>query len=139
MYTQRDYQAAINASTEWPKFNSPANFKAVLELLLAEQWLPSRVTVLRAIRQLKLHRTDGGSRERDDKKEYEAAAANLEKVLVEAEAPPLSPPELAEFASLRREDLEHRYWDDFPSIFSVRYAKACKEFGFILPAKPSAT
>jgi hypothetical protein len=138
MYTQKEYLQSIGATEEWSRYDSPGNLKQVLALLDNEQWIPSRVSVQRAIRQLGLRRTDGGSAARDQALADLAAQRKFDALVKDLVSVPLQRSEVEEFASLSFHDLQKRYWANGGlNSFRPRYDKACVEHGFRVPEKPT--
>jgi hypothetical protein len=138
-FTARDYQSEINTNTTWRKYAGPDNLKRITAFLQEVQWIPSQVTVERAITHLQLPRTDGGSARKDVSEIRRQAQANYDAAAAEAEALPLTPNELREFAGLSFADLQHRYWSEDGDFFRVRYNKAAKTFGYRIPEKPTSS
>jgi hypothetical protein len=137
-YQSKDYVPEIIANETWKKCFSPTNINKLLDFLIERQFIPSQVSINRALTELKFTRTDGGSAKSDAQAAVNAAQRNLDQVVAEAAAAPLSPNELAEFASLSAVDLQRHYWDnDGFSTFAVRYNKAVREFGYRIPARPT--
>jgi hypothetical protein len=139
IYTRKDYGAEIHKNATWKKVVSSGNFEALMDFLLEHQWLPSQVTVDRALAQLKFRRTDGGSTETDKRAAVTAAQKNLDAVIKEASLPPLTRDELAEFASLSAADLQAKFYgpdNDALTVFAIRYKLAAAQHGFRLPPRP---
>jgi hypothetical protein len=136
-YTAHDYEEIMKRpDSTWAKFVSTQNFTRVLQHLIKAQYIPSKVSLLRAIRELDIKRTDGKTAV-DDQREFRAAAkANLDAVVSEIQRTPLTPEFVNEVASLSQLDLSRRYFADSidGELFRIRYDRACKEFGF----KPAA-
>jgi hypothetical protein len=85
-----------------------------------------------------LQRTDGRTDADDRVKAVTVAQANLDKVVAEVEAAPLSKSELEYFGSLSQRELSRLYFGedgDALNEFAVRYRKANKEHGFVLPPR----
>ena len=86
----------------------------------------------------KLLRTDGRS-DADDRAEAVAAAqANLNQVVAEVDAAPLTRSELDYFSSLSQRELSRLYYGpegDALNEFALRYRKSVREFGFVLPLR----
>jgi hypothetical protein len=138
MYSQKDYMQAINVSADWPKHNNPSHLEALMGLLMAQQWIPSRVSVQRAIKQLKLRRTDGGSAERDNEKAVLAAQQNLERVIAAVDREPISNDFEEYAASLNPRELSRIYYgEDGDAIneFAIRYRRLARERGYRIPDK----
>jgi hypothetical protein len=139
MFTAQQYQSELNINNTWLKYTSPENLERIVSFLVEKQWLPSQVTVERALEHLKLARTDGRT-ERDDaraaraeaQRRYDAAAAEADRL-------PLTRQELDEFASLSKSDLARLYWGadgEASDYFSIRYRAASRQHGFVIPPKP---
>lgn len=137
MFRANDYRSEINQNPTWPKFDSPTNLEQITTFLVEVQWLPSQVTVERAIAHLQLQRTDGGSARKDANEFKRQAQANFEAACIAAGAIPLSPNELSEFSALSFADLQRKYWSEDADFFRVRYNKAAREFGYRIPEKPT--
>jgi hypothetical protein len=138
-YTAKDYTTEITKNATWEKVFSPANLNKLLDFLEEHQWLPSQVTIDRALAQLQFRRTDGGSAASDQRAAIGAAQKNLEAVIAEAALPTLTRTELEEFASLSAADLQSKYWgpdNDGITVFAVRYNKAAQQHGFRVPPRP---
>jgi transcriptional regulator GlxA family with amidase domain len=98
----------------------------------------ARITVAKLVREGELVRTDGRTEEDDRVQLVAAAQANLDKVVAEIDAEPLTPSELAYFGSLSQRELSRLFYgEDGDAVceFAVRYRKASREFGFQIPAK----
>src|ERR1700693_4202837 len=129
MYRSKDYLPEMTKNETWPKCFSPANLNTLLDLLIDKQWLPSQITVNRALTQLQFARTDGGSALKDAVDVRRKAQVQFDAACANADALPLTPEELAEFASLSFVDLQRKYWSEDADFFRVRYGKAAKMFG----------
>jgi hypothetical protein len=136
MYRTKDYLPEITQNETWKKCFSPANLNTLLDFLIEKQWLPSQVTIDRALTQLQFARTDGGSVRKDAADVRRKAQASFEAACANAEAIPLTPDELAEFAGLSFTDLQRKYWSEDGDYFRVRYGKASKIFGYKIPPRP---
>jgi hypothetical protein len=83
-------------------------------------------------------RTDGRT-DADDRAEAVAAAqANFEKTVAAVDAPPLTRNELEYFGSLGQRELSRLYYgEDGDALceFAVRYNRASREFGLIIPPR----
>ncbi len=137
-FTARDYQNEINTNAPWRKYAGAENLNRILVFLQEVQWIPSQTTIERAIANLELPRTDGGSARKDVIEIRRQAQANYDAAAAEADALPLNPQELAEFAALSFADLQRKYWAEDGDFFRVRYNKAAKTFGYRIPEKPAA-
>jgi len=136
MYRTKDYLPEITQSETWPKCFSSANLNTLLDFLIDKQWLPSQITINRALTQLQFARTDGGSARKDAADIRHKAQVQFDVACANAEAIPLTPEELAEFASLSFADLQRKYWSEDGDYFRVRYGKASKIFGYKIPPRP---
>jgi hypothetical protein len=136
MYRTKDYLPEITQNETWKKCFSPANLNTLLDLLIDKQWLPSQITINRALTQLQFARTDGGSVRKDAADVRRKAQAQFDAACSSADALPLTPEELTEFASLSFADLQRKYWDKDGDFFRVRYNKAAKTFGYKIPPRP---
>jgi hypothetical protein len=136
MYRSKDYLTELSRNETWPKCFSPANLNTLLDFLIDKQWLPSQITINRALTQLQFARTDGGSARKDAANVRSKAQAQFDAACANAEAIPLTPEELAEFAALSFADLQRKYWADDADFFRVRYNKASNVFGYKIPARP---
>jgi hypothetical protein len=136
MYRSKDYLPEISQNATWPKAFSPANLNTLLDFLIEKQWLPSQVTIDRALTQLQFARTDGGSARKDAADVRRKAQAQFDAACANAESLPLTPQELADYAALSFVDLQRKYWAEDADFFRVRYNKAAKTFGYKIPPKP---
>jgi hypothetical protein len=84
-----------------------------------------------------IQRTDRRS-DADDRQEAVAVAqSNLDEVVKEIDAPPLTRNELEYFLSLSNRDLAEKYWaDDGCNEFRIRYDRGVREHMFRAPARP---
>lgn len=140
MYTAQNYTEEIIKNVTWRKCFSPANLEKLLDFLIDKQWIPSQVTINRALTQLQFARTDGGSARKDMQAEINAAQRNLDGVIAETAAPPLTRSEVEYFSSLSFAELQRKYWGNDNSdvnTFAVRYRKAAAEHGFRILARPT--
>lgn len=138
MYRTKDYLPEITKNETWPKYFSQDGLNVMLDFLIDKQWLPSQVTINRALAELNFTRTDGGSARKDAADFRRKAESQFDAACASADALPLTPEELAEFASLSFADLQRKYWDKDGDFFRVRYNKAAKTFGYKLPPRPQA-
>jgi hypothetical protein len=136
MYRTKDYLPEISQNETWKKCFSPVNLNTLLDFVIEKQWLPSQVTIDRALTQLQFARTDGGSVRKDAVDVRRKAQAQFDAACASADALPLTPEELAEFASLSFADLQQKYWAEDADFFRVRYGKAAKMFGYKIPVRP---
>jgi hypothetical protein len=130
MYTENDYTEILAKSTEWPKYSNARAFDKVVKYLIDRQYIPSQVSLNRAIRELGIKRTDGKTSADDAREARAKAQAEFDAVCVEAQRIPLSNHELQEFGSLSQLDLSKKYFAEDGDYFRIRYDRACKEFGF---------
>jgi hypothetical protein len=137
MYKTKDYLPEITKNETWPKCFSQGNLNTLLDFLIEKQCLPSQVTINRALTQLQFSRTDGGTARKDAVDVHRKAQVQFDAACANAEALPLTPEELAEFASLSFADLQRKYWDADADFFRVRYNKAAKMFGYRIPPRPA--
>jgi hypothetical protein len=102
MYTKNDYTEVMSRSDgEWPKYGgNPLNVEKVINYQLKNQFIPSKVSLLRAIRELGIKRTDGGSIQSDALAAQAKAQKNFDNVVAEVQQIPLSQEEFREFGSL---------------------------------------
>jgi hypothetical protein len=138
MYRTKDYLAEISQNATWPKCFGSANLNVLLDFLIEKQWLPSQVTINRALTHLRFERTDGGSARKDAADVRRKAQAQFDAACANAEAIPLTPQECAEFSALSFADLQRKYWSEDADFFRVRYGKAAKMFGYKIPPRPEA-
>lgn len=85
-----------------------------------------------------LQRTDGKTVQHDAHENVERAQKNLDKAIADVDATPLTPGELEHFGSLSQRELSRLYYGpdgDAVCEFAVRYRKAVREFGFVVPPK----
>jgi len=138
MYKQSDYEAVMKRpESGWAnKYGSTQNFDKTIRHLVNGQYIPSIVSLNRAIKELGLRRTDGKTAADDAREARAEAQANLDSVVSEIQRTPLTLEFLNEVASLSQLDLSRRYFADSidGELFRIRYDRACKEFGF----KPAA-
>jgi hypothetical protein len=136
MYRTKDYLSEITKNETWPKCFSQGNLNTLLDFLIEKQWLPSQVTINRALTELQFTRTDGGSARKDATEVRRKAQVQFDAACASADALPLTPEELAEFASLSFADLQRKYWSEDADFSRVRYGKAAKTFGYKIPPRP---
>jgi hypothetical protein len=136
MYRTKDYLPEITKNETWPKYFSQDGLNVLLDFLIDKQWLPSQVTINRALTELQFTRTDGGSVRKDAVDVRRKAQAQFDAACASADALPLTPEELTEFASLSFADLQRKYWAEDGDFFRVRYNKAAKTFGYKIPPRP---
>src|SRR5258708_29845361 len=98
MYRSKDYLPEITKNETWPKCFSTANLNTLLDFLIDKQWLPSQITINRALTQLQFARTDGGSARKDAAGVRRKAQAQFDAACAHTEAIPLTLHELAEHA-----------------------------------------
>ena len=136
MFRIKDYISEINQNETWKKYFSAEGHKVLLDFLVERQWLPSQFTINRAIAELNFTRTDGGSARKDAADFRRKAQSQFDEACANAEALPLTPEELAEYASLSFADLQKKYWAEGGDFFRVRYGKAAKTLGYKIPPRP---
>jgi hypothetical protein len=134
-YKNQDYTEILAKSTEWPKYSNAQAFDKVVKYLVDRQYIPSQVSLNRAIKELGLRRVDGGSAESDKRAARARAQANFDAVCAEAQRIPLSPEELHEFGSLSQRDLSKKYFAEDGDFFRIRYQKAMAEYGYREPQR----
>jgi hypothetical protein len=136
MYTRKNYVDAMFASDHYKKVKSESAGKALVAFLMEEQWVPSNLTIERAIARLDLPRTDGGSDRKDANERRRAAQAQFAQALANAEALELTKDELDEFLSLSPAEVQRRWYAEDGDFFRVRYGKAARIWSFRLPDPP---
>jgi hypothetical protein len=138
MYNQNEYEEVMKRpESGWAKFGNASNFSKVIAHLMKGQYIPSIVSLNRAIRELGLRRIDGKTAT-DDQRELRAAVqANFDAVCDEVKRIPLTREFLEEISSLSQIDLSRRYFEDSVEgiIFRIKYDRACQEFGYRPPAR----
>ena len=135
-YEQAAVQFFKNNIREFEKYYSPTLIQQVSTEML--QSLPTQVAARLAFDRLvangSIQRTDGKTVDDDRLEAVTAAQANLNAVVAEIDAEPLSREELAYFSSLSQRELYQLYYgEDGTAIneFAVRYRRAAREhFGF---------
>jgi hypothetical protein len=137
MYTRKNYVDALLSSYHYKKFQSDSSGKALVAFLMESQWVPSNLTIERAIAHLGLTRSDGGSDRKDTNERRRAAQAQFDQALANAEALELTKAELDEFASLSPQEVRERYYSEDGDFFRVRYNKAARIWSFRLPDPPA--
>jgi hypothetical protein len=143
--TRQQYESAAQAYlSKNPqlvlKYYNPTLLKTLCDAMQSS--LPTTVAAGIAFNRLvadgKIERTDGKS-EADDRVEAMAAAqANLDSVIAEVDARPLTKDELDYFGSLGQRELSRLYYGadgDAVCEFAVRYNRACRDFGFVPPPR----
>jgi hypothetical protein len=142
---RHDYEKAAKLffesnKREFEKFYSPTLIEQVTREML--QSLPTQVAARLAFDRLvangTIKRTDGKTDADDRAEAVTLAQANLDQVVAEVDAEPLKPGELEYFGSLSQRELSRLYFGEDGSAvneFAIRYAKSCREFGFVIPAK----
>jgi hypothetical protein len=142
MYRQSNYEEIMKRpESGWVKFGNAPNFSKVIAHLMKGQYIPSVVSLNRAIKELGLRRVDGKT-VADDAREMRAAAQKrFDDVCDEVKQMPLSRDFLEEISSLSQIDLSRRYFDDSAPgiIFRLHYDRACQEFGYRPPARFAST
>lgn len=145
--TDKEYAASLDRfarqyPNEWAKYDSTENAQWIVGYLVANQLPPSMTSVRQAIAWLveneRIERTDGLTDADDAQAAVAAANANLEKVIRDADAPPLTKAEIEEIQAMNPADLARKYWEnDGYSVFATRYRKAAREWQFPIPPKPT--
>jgi hypothetical protein len=135
MYKREEYTNIMlsSASSDWAKYQSSKHLELVIAHQMKGNFIPSRVSLLRAVRELGLKRTDGGSEAGDRRQAQINAQKNFDALVAEAQRIPLSPEELLEFGSLSARDLSRRFFDENNDYFRIRYTMACQQFGYRQP------
>jgi hypothetical protein len=85
-----------------------------------------------------LQRTDGKSDRDDAQANVSRAQKHLDETIAKVDATPLTPSELEYFGSLSQRELSKLFYGpdgDAVCEFAVRYRKAVREFGFVVPPK----
>lgn len=136
MYSRKNYIDVLFKSVEYKKYLSDEANKKMIAFLEEMKWPPSNLTIDRAIARLELPRTDGGSDRKDINERKRAAQAQFSQAIADAEAIELTKVELDEFVSLSQAELQRRYWAEDGDFFRVRYTKAARLFGFVIPQPP---
>ncbi len=137
-YRTTDYVSDITENASWRKCFSPANLEKLLDFLIEKQWIPSQVSVNRALTELKFRRTDGGSAATDAQAAREAAQRNLDAAIAAVDAPPLTLAELEYFQSLGPRELSRLYYGpagDALCDFAIRYNRAVREHFYRVPGR----
>lgn len=122
------------------KYYSPTLLKNLVAAMQSS--LPTVVAARLAFDRLvtdgSLQRTDGKTVQHDAHENVERARKNLEKAIADVDAAPLTPGELEHFGSLSQRELSRLYYGpdgDAVCEFAVRYRKAVREFGFVIPLR----
>lgn len=139
MYTRKNYVDAIFASDHYKKFQSESAGKALVAFLMEEQWIPSNLTIERAIAHLDLPRTDGGTDRKDANERHRAAQAQFAQAVSNAAALELTTKEIDEFLTLSPAEVQRRWYAEDGDFFRVRYGKAARIWSFKLPDPPIKT
>jgi hypothetical protein len=131
MYKQSDYEAIMKRpESGWAKYGSTQNFDKTIRHLVNGQYIPSIVSLKRAIKELGLRRVDGGSIQSDALAAQAAAQKNFDNVVAEVQQIPLSQEEFREFGSLSQLELSRKYFAEDGDYFRIRYDLACRIHGF---------
>jgi hypothetical protein len=134
-YFTNDHQGKLN----FQKYFTSTLLSAVVKEMQSS--LPSVVAARLAFQRLVangLQRTDGRNDQDDLREHKERTKANLDNVIAEIDAPPLSKDELEYFSSLGREQLSALYYGpdgDAICDFAIRYDKAIREHMFRRPER----
>lgn len=122
------------------KYFSPTLLKTLVDAM--QQSLPTVVAARLAFERLvtdgSLQRTDGKTVQHDAHENVERAEKNLYKAIADVDAAPLTPGELEYFGSLSQRELSKLFYGpdgDAVCEFAVRYRKAVRELGFVVPPK----
>jgi hypothetical protein len=122
------------------KYFSPTLLKTLVDAMQSS--LPTVVAARLAFDRLvtdgALQRTDGKTVQHDAQENVERARKNLDKVIADVDAAPLTPGELEYFGSLSQRELSKLFYGpdgDAVCEFAVRYRKAVRVFGFVVPPK----
>jgi hypothetical protein len=144
-FTQKEYVNAAQAFLSKnrrlvEKYFSPTLLNTLVAAMQSS--LPTQVAASIAFDRLvangSLQRTDGKTVDDDRLEAVSAAQANLNAVIAEVDAEPLSKDELAYFASLSQRELSQLYWgEDGRALdeFSIRYRRAAREHMFRIPER----
>jgi hypothetical protein len=137
MYSKSDYTAVMSSSDSgWPKYGNPSNFEKVINHQLKHPFIPSKVSILRAIKELGLRRVDGGSAASDQRVAEQQAQQRMNDAVVQAQSIPFTNDEMLEFGSLSAQNLSIRYQSDV--WFRTRYDIAIRTWGFRPPMRFAA-
>jgi hypothetical protein len=137
MYSKSDYTAVMSRSDSgWPKYGNPSSFEKVINHQLKHQFIPSKVSLLRAIKELGLRRVDGGSAASDQRAAEQQAQQRINEAVQQAQSIPLTNEEMLEFGSLSAQDLSRRCEEDV--WFRARYDIAIRTWGFRPPMRFAA-
>jgi len=137
MYTKNDYTEVMSRpDSDWPKYGNASNFEKVINHQLKHQFIPSKISLLRAVKELGLRRVDGGSAASDQRAAEQQAQQRMNDAVAQAQSIPLTNEEMLEFGSLSAQDLSSRYESDV--WFRTRYDIAIKTWGFRPPMRFAA-
>ena len=122
------------------KYFSPTLLKTLADAMQSS--LPTvtaaKIAFDRLVANGTLLRTDGKTVQHDAQENVERARQNLDKVIADVDAAPLTPGELEYFGSLGQRELSKLYYGpdgDAVCEFAVRYRKASREFGYVIPGR----
>lgn len=122
------------------RYYSPTLLKNLVAAMQSS--LPTVVAARLAFERLvtdgSLQRTDGKTIQHDARENVGRAQKNLDKAIADVDATPLTPGELEHFGSLSQRELSRLYYGpdgDAVCEFAVRYQKAVREFGFVIPPR----
>ena len=139
-YEQAAMQFFKNNNREFEKYYSPTLIQQVSTEML--QSLPTQVAARLAFDRLvangSLQRSDGKTVDDDRLEAVTAARTNLDQVIAEVDAEPLSKDELAYFGSLSQRELSQLYYGedgDAVNEFAIRYRRAAREHMFRIPER----
>ena len=128
---RHDYEAVMRRpESGWAKYSNTQNFEKTIRHLVTNQYIPSVVSLKRAIRELGIKRTDGKTSADDAREARAKAQADFDAVVAEAQRIPLSPEELRTFGALSQLDLSKKYFAEDGDYFRIRYDLACQIHGF---------
>jgi len=137
MYSKSDYTAVMSRpDSDWSKYGNASNFEKVINYQLKHQFIPSKISLLRAIKELGLRRVDGGSAASDQRAAEQQAQQRINDAVAQAQSIPLTNEEMQEFGSLSAQDLSRRYEEDV--WFRTRYDIAIRTWGFRPPMRFAA-
>jgi hypothetical protein len=146
MITRTQYENAARQylrqnPKDFERYYSPSLLKTLVDAMQSS--LPTQIAASIAFDRLvangQLQRTDGRTAADDRLEAIAAAEANLNAVIGEVDATPLSRAELEYFGSLSQKELREKYWEDNSiNQFAIRYRRANREFMFQIPSRPVA-
>jgi hypothetical protein len=135
-YFSQDPEGQLN----FQKYYGPTLLATVVAEMQSS--LPSVVAARLAFQRLvtngRLQRTDGKDEAFDRAEAVAAAQSNLAEVISQVDSAPLSRDELNYFGSLNQRELSRFYYgEDGDALceFAIRYNRACRELGFVVPPR----